>query len=358
MGRRAASPPPPPDYAGLAQQQADLQRQNLEQQTRANRPNQVGPWGSVTWSQDGGGNWTQQTSLDPRLQGALDSQIGLQRSRSDLASSMMGRVGESLAKPFDFGGLPQDADRIGTADQYASRAGDALFGQFQSRLNPRFQQEEESMRARLTNMGFKEGDEGWDRAFRNFARDKNDAFDTAMRSSAQLAGSEASRLQTMDVAAGNFQRGIRDRALNERLMERQMPLNEITALLSGQGVDSPDFQSFAQAGMADAPDLMGAARDTYGAQVAQTNARNAARAGNFGAVTGLIGAGARIAPFFLSDARVKDVIGRIGKTARGTPVYLYRKDGDVQMGVLAQECPAGATRVRPDGLLEVNYEVV
>lgn len=357
MGRKS-KPPPPPDYAALAQQQGEINRRMMQEQTRANRPNQFGPWGSVSWEEGPDGQWTQRTSLDPRLQGALDSQIDLQRSRSDLANSMMGSVGESLSRPFDFGALPDDAGPIGTADQYASRAGDALYQQFQSRLNPRFQQEEEAMRARMTNMGFKEGDEGWDRAMRNFARDRNDAYDTAMRSAAQLAGSEASRLQGMDVTAGNFRRGLRDRALNERMMQRRMPLQEMNMLLQGQGVENPSFQSFSQSGLAEGPDMYGAARDTYQAQVAQVNARNAGRDAMFGGVTNLIGAGARMAPFFLSDARVKSVIGRIGCTARGTPVYLYRKGGEVQMGVLAQECPPEATRVRADGYLEVNYEAV
>ena len=43
-------PPPPPDYSSLARQQAALNEGAANAQTWANRPNQVNPYGSVTWT--------------------------------------------------------------------------------------------------------------------------------------------------------------------------------------------------------------------------------------------------------------------------------------------------------------------
>lgn len=322
MGR-SAKPPPPPDYAALTQQQGQINQRMMDRQTRSNRPSQIGPTGSVTWQEDADGNWTQRTSLDPRLQGAMDSTLG--------------RAGGALSQPFNLGPL-------GGSGDYVSRAGDALYNQMKSRLDPRFQQQEDAMRSRMTNMGFTAGAEGWNKEFDNFGREKNDAYDSAMRSAAQLAGSEATRMQNMDV---NSRRAAID--------DRMRPLDEINAIM---GAGRPDFNSFASAGLAEGPDVYGAARDTYSAEVAQTNARNAARNSRLGGITSMVGTAARVAPFFMSDARVKNVIGRIGATARGTSIYLYRKDGEVQMGVLAQEVPEHARRLRDDGFYEVNYEAV
>ena len=48
--KSAPSAPPPPDYAAAAKETAAGNAANLAQQTAANRPNQVTPWGSSTWS--------------------------------------------------------------------------------------------------------------------------------------------------------------------------------------------------------------------------------------------------------------------------------------------------------------------
>jgi hypothetical protein len=107
--------PPPPDYTGAAQAQAQASRENLNTQNFANRPNINTPFGSESWTTRAVTDpatgqqvteWTQNTSLDPRLQNALDSQIGIQQGRSDLANAFMGRVQGEYQQPFDWNSLP------------------------------------------------------------------------------------------------------------------------------------------------------------------------------------------------------------------------------------------------------------
>jgi hypothetical protein len=107
--------PPPPDYTGAAQAQAQASRENLNTQNFANRPNINTPFGSESWTTRATTDpatgqqvteWTQNTRLDPRLQNALDSQIGVQQGRSDLAGAFMGRVQDEYRQPFDWGNLP------------------------------------------------------------------------------------------------------------------------------------------------------------------------------------------------------------------------------------------------------------
>lgn len=353
MGKRRSTPPPAPDYAGIAQQQAQMQRQNMDAQTQANRPNQVGPWGSVTWSQDGSGNWTQNTQLAPELQQALGSQIGLQSQRSQLAGEMMGGVRDALSRPFDFGALPGRAATpqsqsipvptmvqggqmqmgIGPTQGYVDQAGDALYQRQTSRLDPRFQQQEQALRSRMINSGITEGSEAWNTAFDNFSRDRNDAYANASRDAITMAGQEASRLQGMDLNAGrfandaqqqrfgqdlagagqffnqsllggqqrfnqdlagaNFQNANRAQAMQEALMQRNMPLNDLNALLSGQQVTSPTFQNFTNAGLYQTPDLMGSAQSTYQSQLDAFNAnqanRNSLLQGGFGLAGSIFG---------------------------------------------------------------------
>lgn len=114
MGGKGKAPPPP-DYAGAAQVQGEISKENLANQNFANRPTQITPFGTTTWETQAAvdpstgqpvTSWTQRTSLAPELQSALNSQLNLQQGRSDLANSFMGRVASEYATPFDYSNLP------------------------------------------------------------------------------------------------------------------------------------------------------------------------------------------------------------------------------------------------------------
>lgn len=75
-----------------------------------------------------------------------------------------------------------------------------------------------------------------------------------------------------------------------------------------------------------------------------------------------LGFGASLLPF-LSDARAKEDIRRVGQTDDGLPIYVYRyKGGDTfHMGVMAQEVEAvrpDAVVTREDGLKAVRYDMI
>jgi len=117
MGGKGSAPPAP-DYLGAATAQAQASERATTAQNFANRPTVTTPFGSQTWSTGQGVDpatgqavttWTQNTSLAPGLQAALDSQIGLQNNRSQLAGGFMNRVAQEYAQPFDYASLPQMA---------------------------------------------------------------------------------------------------------------------------------------------------------------------------------------------------------------------------------------------------------
>lgn len=135
MGKKSSSTPPAPDYAALAAQQAKSSKEVTRDQTYANRPNQVTPWGNVSWTptetvDPSTGkkvtSWTQNTTLTPELQAALDSQISLQRGRSDLGNSLMGQVSDQLSKPFDWGSMPERGQNVGLSNFQTYSGGPSL----------------------------------------------------------------------------------------------------------------------------------------------------------------------------------------------------------------------------------------
>ena len=112
------SPPPAPDYTAAANQQAQASKEITNMQTWANRPTQNTPWGSTTWDAQATidpatgqqvTSWTQNQTLDPKLQAALDQQLGLQQQRSTMAGGFMDRVQQDMGDhPFNWDAINQE----------------------------------------------------------------------------------------------------------------------------------------------------------------------------------------------------------------------------------------------------------
>lgn len=368
MGKSA---PDAPDYTAAAQATAQSDRNSLNAQTIANRPNQNTPFGSTSWdssqSFDQAGynralqdwnaqyarantkeardqllalrpgqneyyntNWTQNTTLTPEAQHALDSQLQLQSGRSDLANSMFPRAQQEFGQAMNWGGFtdmrnapdapdysPESIQRgIGNSQGYIQNAGDAIYGQWSNRQEPRMQQASAQMETKLRNQGLNPGDQAYDEAMQRLSQDQNDARLMANYQATIGSGAEGSRLQGMDLAAGSFANQASQQALNqnlaignqgfnqqmqsanmnntvrqqqisEEMQRRGFSLNEINAIISGQQVGMPSMPSFTNAGRASGTDYTGAAQNQYSAALDATNAQNAGWANLWGGVTGL-----------------------------------------------------------------------
>ena len=134
MGGKGSAPAAP-DYMGATQLQGEISKENLNTQNYANRPTINTPFGSQTWGTQSVKDpatgqivtsWTQNNSLAPGLQEALNDQMGIQAGRSDLAGSFMGRVASDYSQPMDYSSLPSLTSanqvgnlRTGTADYQA-----------------------------------------------------------------------------------------------------------------------------------------------------------------------------------------------------------------------------------------------
>jgi hypothetical protein len=329
MGKKS-KPPPAPDYATIAREQATASQDLAAQQTAANRPNINTPFGSQTWQQTAGvdangkptTNWTQNTTLTPQLQGALDDQFAVQGARSDIARGGLDNLRSTLAQPVSFDGATKQRDIGATpttgnlskslqAAGYGSmpdvsgtrqRAEDALYERQTRRLDPRFARDQSALEVQLANQGLARGTEAFDNAATEFNNTKEDAYSRAMLESIIGGGQEGERDFNMAVRGrsqiGNevtqqanldnqgFQQGVtaneatgrqRQQEITEMLQQRGIPLNEINALLSGQQVGMPTMPSFQGANSGAAPQLLSAAQSGYQGELDQYNARQQQR---------------------------------------------------------------------------------
>lgn len=426
MGGKGSAPPPP-DYRGAAQEQANASREVTNIQNFANRPSVNTPFGSQTWQTQAGidpatgqsvTQWTQNTTLEPSLQAALDAQIATQRGRSEMAGDFMSRVQDEYSRPFDWQNLPQSGQlnapgQIGTSlSDYSGRISSGLganapaLPQFDSsyrdtvarslmeRMQPIHERQQNQLETQLANQGFTVGSEGYTRALADMqqrqAAERYNALDTAgaeaqrlfnmgmgsrqqamselgfgNQAIGQTAALDTSRMQAQNQAIAqqqalnqqfaDYQNRLRQQAIAEQMQRRGMSLNEMNALLSGQQVNMPQMPSFMAAQRSETPNILGAVQSGYDAQLGAYNAQQAQNADMIG---GLFSLGKAAAPFMFSDRRLKRDIKRIGTHATGVGIYEYTMLGYPQVGVIAQEMQA----VRPDlvkrhqnGYLMVDY---
>ena len=158
--------------------------------------------------------------------------------------------------------------------------------------------------------------------------------------------SEADRIMGAQLAQASFaanedqrqfgnNNALRAQAAQEALAERQMPMNELAAILQGSpAISSPQAVNPGQYNVA-APDLMGATYANYNAQM-QNSAAN--RQGLYG----LLGTGAMAGAYYFSDRRLKRDIRKIGALPNGLGVYKYRYtwSDDDEVGLMADEVKA------------------
>ena len=176
----------------------------------------------------------------------------------------------------------------------------------------------------------------------------NEAQSQAMQQelSRQAAANAAQQQQfQQNIAQQQFRNTAIQQALAQQAAIRSIPVNEISALLSGGQVNVPQFQGYQGVTVAPAPIFQGgqaqdaAAMQRYGIAANQA----ASNAGGLFNLAGSLGSAAIMA----SDRRLKSNIVRLGTHPLGIGIYAYDIFGERQLGVMADE----VEQVKPEAVL-------
>lgn len=336
MGKSSKAPPAP-DYAGAAVAQGAANKEAAISSSLLNNPNVVNPYGTQTWTGgEGGGRPTLTQKLSPSQLALYDQEVRTQGLLGDLgetgATALKGVVGKAL----DFSGAPA-APSAGGARQDAY---DAIM----SRVNEETTSAKDKQNSTLIAAGIRPGTKAYQDAMFAIDRGANDARQQAITA----AGAEGQR---------DFNMGTQSRkdSIAEILAQRQTPLNEINALMSGSQVSNP----FAMPGASQNSNVQPAPIYNAALQKGQydTDAYNARQSGNNSMMSGLFSLGAAGLKAW-SDARLKSRIRRIGTHPIGVGIYKYEIFGEPDIGVMAQELltvKPEAVSIHPSGFYQVDY---
>jgi hypothetical protein len=167
------------------------------------------------------------------------------------------------------------------------------------------------------------------------------------------AGNNALQDQSFnaDQAKINAQNAQRSQYLNEQYALRNQPINEISGLLNGAQVQSPNFVP-TQGQSIPTVDYAGLTQQNYANQMGAYNSQQAQSQSLMG---GLFGLGSA---FIRSDERTKEDIKKVGEI-EGNNIYRfrYKEGGPMQLGVMAQEVEKDHPEVvrEFDGVKHVQY---
>lgn len=295
-----------------------MNRDTAVTQFGLNAYTQDNPWGSVDWQQtgtwdDGTPRFTQTTTLSPEQQQTFNQSQQAEQNLAGLASDQSAMLRDYLGKPFEY--TNQDAENW--AYDLAS-----------PRILGQQQQNEAATIARLRNSGVAPGSAAWNAEMGRMTNANTD--------------------QLNQLALTGRQQGF-----SEALAQRNQPINEITALLSGSQVSNPAQMSAPgpQTGVANV-DYAGLVNNKYQADVGAYNSQ-------MNALGGLFGLGGKM--LMMSDRRSKRDIRRIGELQNGLPWYEFnyltdRADAPVREGVMSDD----VRKVLPDAVVtgENGYDMV
>lgn len=258
MGKPKAPTPPDPKETAAASTGTNIG--TAVANNTMGMVDQYGPNGSLTYATTGTQKYTDPytgktydipkysatTSLSDAEQGIYDSNTAARGNLAGLADQQSAFLKDYMAQPFS-------ADTTATED-YLNKLGSA-------RLDPRFAQESDALRSRLANQGITPGSEAYNREMELLGQTKNDAYNQLY-----LNG--------------------RGQAQSELYAQRNQPLNEISALLSGSQVNAPSFRQYTPQGAA-TTDVAGLINNNYNQQMGAYQQQMQQKQGLLGGLFGL-----------------------------------------------------------------------
>lgn len=261
MGKSAPKPPDPKDTSAA---QTGTNVSTAIANAFLGNTNTVTPEGTTSFDQSGSYQWTdpytnktytvptftQTSTLSPENQAIYDQQQAAKLNLAETGNQQSDFLKNYLQQPVDLSS--------GNVEKYIN-------DHFSDDFNKQQDQQQASLLGRLANQGIGAGSDAYNKAISDFSTNRNNAYDN-------LYGNQ-------------YQNAVQD-----IITQRNQPINEITALLSGSQVASPQIQSPNIQGIP-TTDNAGLINANYQQQLANYQQKNAMTQGILGGLFGLGSAG-------------------------------------------------------------------
>ncbi len=268
--------------------------------------------------------------------GGMYSQTGMGNSQFGGGGAQPAPMGQGQMGP---SGVPQQSLNLSGVAQMPVNAGMTGQNALMSRLQPQIDMQRQQLQTQLANQGLSPGGEAYNNSMRIENQQENDMQQQAALQGINLDMSANQQGFNQALQGGQFGNTAQAQALQQGLQQRELPLNEATALMSGSQVSMPAFQGYQGSQVQPSPIMQGQTNQgNYNAGV--YNSQMQGLYGLGGAAMGMMGAG------IFSDRRLKKNIKRTGTHKLGIGIYEYDIFGRHEKGLMADE----VERVRPEAV--------
>lgn len=286
--------------------------------------------------------------LSPAEQAIYDKNVQQRTNIGDVGITGSAALKDIIGQKIDLSGAPTVGDGAATREK--------VFNSSMARVNEDTANERDQRNSQLIAAGIRPGTKAYDDAQNLITRGYNDA-----RGNAEINAGNAAE-QQFGIDTKNRQQYIA-----ELLAQRQTPLNEINALMSGSQVNNPFANGIGYQGGASvqAAPIFSAAQQQGQADL---NAWNAQQSGANSMMGGLfsLGSAAMMSPAgtfsAFSDRRLKRNIVKIGEYLNGLAKYSFTYIwGEKAIGAMADEVEKlipEAVMTHPSGYKMVDYAMV
>lgn len=236
-------------------------------------------------------------TLNPTSQALFDKEQAVKLGLADVSSGAIDTVKDVMGTPFsstgpgvqnslDLSGLAAMPVNAGTTGQEA----------LMSRYGPQNERERAAVETQLRNQGLVPGGEAYGNAMTIQNQRENDLKAQAALMGVNLDLSANQQGFNQALQSGQFANTAQGQGLQQQLYQRELPLNEISALMSGSQITNPQFPGYSGVGVQAAP-VMQAAQNQYNAGLQSYGMQNDSNNAMFSGLMGLGGAAVG-APWF------------------------------------------------------------
>lgn len=304
MGKPSA--PTPPDPVKTAQAQTASNLSTATSNAELNRVNTSTPWGSLNYSTDGTNpdgtpKYSSALSLSPTEQQKFD--LGQQGdiALGKTAQGMLGSVNDAYSSPFSLGGAPALQSSVkqdgGTTASAIKQAQDAAYNSQTRYLDPQYARAQPALENKLANQGITDtGSEAYKNAMNTFNEGKNQAYGAARDSATSAGLQEQNTLFGQGATDANINNSARNQYMAQQIAQRNQPLNEYNALMTGSQVSQPVMPGTPGVNMA-GTDTAGITQNGYQNQADIYNQKMALQNNIWGSLFGLGGKAASAGMF-------------------------------------------------------------
>lgn len=333
MGKKSSSQPAAPDPYATAAAQGAANKETAIAQAQLNMVNQYTPQGTLKYTErgktaEGIPQYDVTQTFSPEQQALYDLTNQAAQKYGQTANTQLNSVASQLEQPLNFSSL---GNAPTFNDTYRTSVENAMF----DRLQPQLTKDRDALITSLANAGITDpGSQAYMTAIDELNRKQNDL----------RLGITSQGLSQASQQFG-LEQGSRNQAINEMIQQRQIPLNELQAMLSGAQVQSPSFASTPQTQIAQTP----LADSIYASYNGANQAYGANQAANAANMQGLYGLGGTLGGAAIlsngglswSDRRLKTDIDEIGTLPNGLKLYEFTYAwGGRRVGVMADEVEA------------------